>query len=571
MRKIHLPRLLAVPALALSAASLAAQTAAPPRGELPLKHTPRPTTAAISAADLMTRLYVFADDSMMGRRGGTEGNVKGTSYIAAEARRMGLEPAGDAGTYFQTIPLVRRAADPASTITVDGQALANGTDFVVVPPYRRTLPFGTAAQGSAVPVVYGGQLRGQTIDPAAAAGKVVVFGAPIDSAGHVDSRFWMGSGIDRFSGAAAILVATLDATPQSTLGFIRQARTMMQRPETPRAVGVMVTAAAAERLMGAPLAGLQPGAAGRTVAIHLGTLDTPAEFPARNVVAILRGSDPRLRNEYVAIGAHNDHVGIASAVVDHDSLRAYNTVMRPNGAEDEAGTPTPEQWARIRAGLDSLRRVHPARRDSIANGADDDGSGSVSVLEIAEALARAPQHPRRSILFVWHTGEELGLLGSEWFTDHPTVPRDSIVAQLNIDMIGRGGPQDIANGGPTYLGLVGSRRLSTELGDLVETVNRGEARPFSFDYQYDAPGHPVQVYCRSDHYNYARYGIPVTFFSTNGHRDYHMVTDEPQYIDYPHMAAVATLIRDVAVRVANLDHRVVVDHPKPNPHGTCRQ
>jgi Zn-dependent M28 family amino/carboxypeptidase len=195
----------------------------------------------------------------------------------------------------------------------------------------------------------------------------------------------------------------------------------------------------------------------------------------------------------------------------------------------------------------------------------------VSVLEIAEAFAGARARPRRSVLFVWHTGEEKGLLGSQWFTDHPTVPRDSIVAQLNMDMVGRGTTADVPNGGLGYLQLIGSRRLSTELGDLVEAVNKTEKHPFTFDYAYDANGHPENYYCRSDHYMYARYGIPIVFFSTGDHIDYHQVTDEPQYIDYPHMAAVGQLVFDIANAVANLDHRPVVDKPKPDPNGTCRQ
>jgi Zn-dependent M28 family amino/carboxypeptidase len=265
--------------------------------------------------------------------------------------------------------------------------------------------------------------------------------------------------------------------------------------------------------------------------------------------------------------------------LDHDSVRAYNRVMRPEGANDPVGVPNPEQQARIRHILDSLRTVHPARPDSIFNGADDDGSGSVGVLEIAESLAGGPR-PRRSVLFVWHTAEELGLLGSDWFTRHPTVPRDSIVAQLNIDMIGRGDATDEVgrtkegqpiHGGPAYLQLVGSRRLSTELGDLVEAVNRDDHHGLTFDYSIDADGHPANIYCRSDHYSYARYGIPVVFFTTGIHSDYHQVTDEPEYIDYAHMARVANLIEDVAVHVADLDHRVVVDHPKPDPNAACRQ
>jgi hypothetical protein len=138
-------------------------------------------------------------------------------------------------------------------------------------------------------------------------------------------------------------------------------------------------------------------------------------------------------------------------------------------------------------------------------------------------------------------------------------------------MIGRGETADIPGGGPGYLQLIGSRRLSTELGDLVESVNKSYSSPFKFDYQFDAAGHPEQYYCRSDHYEYARYGIPITFFSTGGHVDYHQVTDEPQYINFPHLVKVASLVADVAERIANLDHRVVVDKPKPDPHGQCVQ
>jgi Zn-dependent M28 family amino/carboxypeptidase len=211
------------------------------------------------------------------------------------------------------------------------------------------------------------------------------------------------------------------------------------------------------------------------------------------------------------------------------------------------------------------------RRDSVYNGADDDGSGTVAVLEIAEAIAAMPVKPKRSILFVWHTGEEAGLLGSKWFADHPTIPRDKIVAQLNIDMVGRGGAPDIAGGGPRYLQLMGSRRISTELGDLIEQVNSTEKMPFSIDYSWDANGHPERIYCRSDHWNYARYNIPITFFTTGLHADYHQLTDEPQYIDYDHLMRVTQLVRDVAVRVANLDHRPLIDKPVTDPTAACVQ
>ena len=172
------------------------------------------------------------------------------------------------------------------------------------------------------------------------------------------------------------------------------------------------------------------------------------------------------------------------------------------------------------------------------------------------------------------------MLGSAFLTDHPPVLRDSIVAHLNVDMVGRGGAADhtgrtkdgqALRGGPGYLQLVGTRRQSTELGALIEAANAEGRHGFVFDYALDAPGHPQRLYCRSDHSNYARYGIPVAFFTTGGHADYHQVTDEPQYLDYDGMARVARLLEAVALRVADLDHRVVVDQPRPDPAASCKQ
>jgi hypothetical protein len=291
-------------------------------------------------------------------------------------------------------------------------------------------------------------------------------------------------------------------------------------------------------------------------------------IPARNVIGVLRGSDPALENTYVVISAHNDHVGVAQRPVDHDSLRVTNfaAAMRKRGTSASAA----QAWATH--ALDSLRALRAPRADSIFNGADDDGSGTVALLEIAEAMASSPTKPKRSILFISHTAEEEGLFGSEWFTDHPTVPRDSLVAELDMDMIGRGSPADVVRGGPAYLELIGTRRLSTELGDIAEKVDAAEPVPFKFNYAFDAPGDREQYYCRADHYSYARYGIPSINFSRGDHPDYHEVTDEPQYIDYDAMARVAGFVRDLAFTLANLDHRVVVDHAKQkDPHAACVQ
>ena len=377
--------------------------------------------------------------------------------------------------------------------------------------------------------------------------------------------------------------------PAQSIAFYRRPSQFVDDPaaaarRTPPLV--LITADAASKFFRKSLDSLTRGEeADSSFEIEVRVNVKPVPFPARNVVAILPGRDAKLSGEYVAIGAHNDHVGTSNRPVNSDSLRIFNHIVRPGGAENAGNQGTAGQLAQFDTAWRAFKSAHAgytARPDSISNGADDDGSGSVSVLEIAEKLAslKGSARPERSILFVWHVGEEKGLLGSAYFTDHPTVPRDSIVAQLNLDMVGRGAATDVVgetkdgqplHGGPNYLQLVGSRRLSTELGNLIEAVNGQDKHGFVFDYSMDANGHPMNIYCRSDHYEYARYGIPITFFTTGGHSDYHQVSDEPQFIDYTHMARVANLVEDVALHVANLDHRVAVDQPKPDPRGTCRQ
>jgi hypothetical protein len=293
---------------------------------------------------------------------------------------------------------------------------------------------------------------------------------------------------------------------------------------------------------------------------------------SRNLIAVIEGSDPVLRNEYVAVGAHSDHVGIARMPVDHDSARAFNrAAWEATGRDANSRGATAAQRAAIRVNVDSLRALRAPRLDSINNGADDDGSGSMALLEIAEAFATSAVRPRRSILLVWHTGEEVGLNGSEWFMDNPTVPREQIVAQVNIDMIGRGSANDVAGGGDDYLTVLGPKRLSSQLDQWVRDVNGRQPRPFALDYQFDADGHPQQFYCRSDHYHYARYGVPIAFFFTSIHEDYHQVTDEPQYIEYPKYTRVTQYLYDLTRFVANQPQRPVVDQPKPDPAGRCRQ
>ena len=567
----------------VSAQKCPALTSAP----LPLKYKGGATVPAITPCDLMTRLYIYADDSLMGRRVGTSDNLRATAYIEREVRRLGLKPAGDSGGYFQYLPVIERKLDSSSTISVAGHLYNLGAGF--------SAGVQRASQVAATPVVFGGTVNDTTdvLSPDSVRGKLLALKVPAGGLGFgrrvrrpfSPQREAYEAMISASAGVLQIANETAAARPAfggfATRGGPSPTFEDPTEARSPTPPSLTIQRNVAEEIFGAPVDQVAKGATGKSVAINLKTSER--SLPTRNVVAILPGSDPKLRGEYVAIGAHNDHNGYTiGGAIEHDSVKAFNSIARQEGSERAADAVTDDMWLKINALNDSLRKAHGGPRlDSIQNGADDDGSGSVSVLEIAEAFAKGKVKPKRSIIFVWHTGEEAGLWGSQWFTNHPTVPRDSIVAQLNIDMVGRGeataltghakeGP--ILHGGPNYLQLVGSRRLSTELGDIVESVNKTEKNPLEFDYSIDANGHPNRIYCRSDHYSYARYGIPITFFTTGGHSEYHQNTDEPQYIQYPHMAHVAQLVFDVAVKVANLDHRVVVDKAKPSsPFAGCVQ
>jgi hypothetical protein len=512
---------------------------------------------------------------MLGREAGARGNYVMTEYVAREMKRLGLELGGENGTWFQTIPMVRRSADSTSTLLVKGATLMVREDFIPIRP-TATVRFSADLPVATYGTVYGGRAGDSSLALSAgdARDRIIVLDAPLGADGQPTSVYTAPAAamIARYPEAAAIMIAALDlqsANARRASGLGLTGRTTPMR--TP--FGILISNAAAATIMGAPLASLKPGARGADVRASVRFIDRAVEAPARNVIAIVRGSDPALRGQYVAIGAHSDHVAPALRGFDHDSIIAYNRIMRPNGSDRRvAGStvPTATQKEQIAAILDSLRRIHPPRRDSIYNGADDDGSGSVALLEIAESLAGSTR-PRRSILIVWHTAEEAGLLGSAWFTEHTTVPHDSIVAQINMDMVGRGEKWDNPAGGPRYVQVMGSRRLSDDLGNVVDSVNAVRKVPYLIDYSFDAPRHIQNRYCRSDHYMYARTGVPIVYISRGYHPAYHQVTDEPQYISYTGLANVATFVRDIAVAVADRDDRVRVNKPKPDPLAPCQQ
>ncbi|MEP6491236.1 MAG: M28 family peptidase [bacterium] len=601
---MHACRFRTVTALILATAIpslIAAQTGKLNHYGNPARVAPAPTAAAITARDLQIRLYQFADDSMLGRQVGRVGNYKGTAYIASEVKRLGLLPAGDNGTYFQVLPFHVKKFTDHSRMTVDGNPLAWEKDFVAVPGARAPRAI------TEVSVIFGGVTGDTTrqISAAQAAGKFVVLLPALPGQANGGGRAGRGgrggggggggagrgaAPVNRFADAVAVATVDLDAlsptaraainipivasqnaggggrgrggangAPVDSLALLKQQVAAL----APSAVVHVTRETAARMFHRQTIDALNPGAQGGIVSASLDYVELPSEW-ARNVVAIIPGSDPVLKNEYVAIGAHNDHIGIRNGPVDKDSLKAFNDVKNRMLLAKDMLALTEEELGTIRVNMDSIRKIFPkARVDSINNGADDDGSGSMGVLEIAEAIQSMKVKPKRSVLFVWHTGEEAGLVGSSYFTHNPTVPMDSVVTQINIDMIGRGRVGDIPGGGSDYLGVVGSFFDSKDLGDEVQAVNKKQAKPFKLDYRYDSTltwsGYN-NIYGRSDHFNYALQGVPIAFFWTGLHGDYHQASDEPEFIDYPHYASIANYLKELTVDVAN--------GPRPRMNGS---
>lgn len=512
--------------------------ASTPGGQIVQQGSRRDPELMISSMELQRDLYAFADDSFRGRETGTPDAYRAAAFLARRAQLLGLEPAGDS-LYLQRVPLAREVLGHGTRITVTSsngrsQMLRLGADVAPaltlgdqVPQPRRS------AEGDLIFVGYG------PVDDAESAalarydleGKVLValHGAPPrtkpEEARWLESQQALSERLERLMAvhpSAIVLLMTGGAEAM----YDQLAPTLLHtvvldhpRAATPDSATSDSTPMLPAILFGVAKHGspllparwpndLTRQALDRQLTIRLDVERQP--FTGYNVAAVVRGTDPRLNMTYLAYGAHYDHLGIID-------------------------------W---RAGA---RRGRGA--DSIANGADDDGSGSVALLAIARQMTYL--RPRRSVLFVWHVAEEQGMLGSAYFTAHPTVPIDSIVSEFNADMIGRNDPNTVSLIGPR----AAPNYLSWRLGMIVDSVNRADSHPLHIERRWDDPDDPDRVYQRSDHFNYARKNIPVIFFTTGPHADYHGVGDEAQKIDYDKMARITTLMLESGLAVADRTSR----------------
>jgi len=469
----------------------------------------------ITEADYMRRVGVMAHDSMQGRDTPSEGLEKTAAYIASEFERMGLRGGARDGSFLQRFPLRAAVVDP------DGSYLQRGDT---------RLEF-----GDAVLPIFGDVMNGESTaelvlvsgagSPAAGLANNVVRGRHVvlvlsRTTRGVDQQVYQTLSSLINAGASSVLVTNPsgdDAWPANTADILRSQWTRgWVESSPPRGDYLPVlqirasSVAGLIRGSGLDLAALQarsssalrvdrvPGAA-LTVALRY----TEEEVTAPNAVAILEGSDPMLRDEYVVVSGHMDHEGI--------------------GSPDQNG-------------------------DSIYNGADDNASGTTGVIEIAEAAASLPTPPRRSMMFLLVSGEEKGLWGSEYFAANPTVPVENIVADLNMDMVGRNWPDTIVAIGKEH----------SDLGETLERVNA--AHPELGMTAIDDLWPEQSFYTRSDHYNFARQGVPILFFFNGIHEDYHGLDDEADRIDSEKAARIARLVFYLGVEVAN-----AADRPQWNP------
>jgi len=483
---------------------LAAQTPATP----PVPRAIR----EIKEADLRRDLFAMASPAMRGREGGTLDEMRASIWVAEQYQRIGLQPAGEDGTWFQWFNLTRtRVSLTSSRATIAGQSL---------PLFGDIIPLGVAPVEATGAVLWISNPEDTTTDvrgrivatllrpPAPGTIRATSYPTPVRYADAAITGTL--ARLARLGAAAVLLVASAPVdSAYEPVAVQRQRGAYDVDRATPRFAGMP------DRVAPPPAPGAGPTPAFLVRAAMAATLqDGPEamlairlerfETPSVNVIGALRGTDPALRDEYVLYSSHQDANGV--------------------------------------------RLLVPG--DSVLAGADD--NGSVSVAELAAARAFAAQRPRRSLLFVHHGAEERGLLGSRYHSAHPVVPLAQIVAVLNGDMIGRNHP-DTA----TLLGAQPPHRSSSELVEMALRANAATGR-FVIDTLWDRPAHTEGWYFRSDHLPYARLGVPAIMYTTNLHDDYHTAGDIPERIDYAKLTRMARWMYLTGWYVANAPRRPAV-------------
>jgi len=474
---------------------------------------PRPFANSITEADLKKHLYIVASKEFAGRETATEGQRKAAAYIETQFKSMGLQP-GNHDSYQLNYPVFQDSLR-GSSLEVDGHAFRLMEDYdLYMSNYTATL--------LASEIVFAGygitDSAGDDYKDLDVKGKIVLLlnsMSPDRLQAEINNGTFKPYGKQDAAqrhGAVAIMVIQSDFPrkdiPPKENMYVNPYR-KVNRPNT-----FFVSEKIARAIMGDDFDSAKNGHIQPKTYNVQATLEfskSLARLQSSDVLGYLEGGD--LKDELLVVSAHYDHLGTRDTVIYY--------------------------------------------------GADDDGSGTVSIIEIAKAFAKAKAEgkgPRRSLLFLANSGEEKGLWGSEYYATHPVYPMDKTTADLNIDMIGRIDPNRKKGDSTNYVYVVGDNKLSSELKPLSEGINRKYSR-LELDYKFNDSADPQRIYYRSDHYNFAKKGVPIIFYFDGIHNDYHRPTDTPDKINYDILAKRAKFVFFTAWEMANRDGMIKRDIP----------
>ena len=497
-----------------------------------------PYMNSITADDMRKHLTILASDEFEGRETGTKGNKMAANYIAEQFAGMSLPRKGEGNTYFQKVNFNRQSWDELS-ISANGQSLRNMSDFFAFPSTNANMPsiqtdevvfLGYGIDDAAYSDYGNNNVRGKVLliyngEPKNAAGKYYVSKSNETSKW---SNFREKLKIARAKGAKAVMIidADLRQSISENRNVLLSSRLQLgagEQPEGKFANNIFISPGMAKTLIGGKFAKVVKARKkiekkGKSKMVSLPVdLDIVMKkkensLEGENVVGYIEGVDPKLKEEIVVVSAHYDHLG--------------------------------------------------KRGDDVFNGADDNGSGTTTALEIAEAFSKARQAgvgPRRSVVVMLVTGEEKGLLGSKYYVEYPTFKLENTVVDINVDMVGR--VDEAHKDNPNYIYVIGADRLSTELHEINEAANKNTMQ-LELDYTYNEESDPNRYYYRSDHYNFAEKGIPAIFYFNGTHEDYHMISDTVEKINFEKMEKIGKLVFATAWELANRTKRIEVDVTK---------
>lgn len=485
---------------------------------------------SIKSMDMRNHLSILASDSLEGRETSYPGQKKAAQYIAGIFKKLNLEPIGDDGTYFQHFDVEISRVHPETKIVIEIGSMKKSytwrTDFIVEGIKDTTVSgpvafvgftdteLDSAAQaklvGRVVFILIGGKDNAQDTSKATTLRRLY---SSRRNAGAIATLMIPDEdGPATFFHAQQIMIAA-----SSGKGSMRIKSNVPQ--VQPSLIRFLVSPTLAEEVLrssGKSLKQLRNEALHNpeftSIFIDNVTVTIDAKViheikQTENVVGLLPGSDPDYKEQVVAFTAHYDHIG------------------------------------KSRDGI-----VYP--------GADDDGSGTTAVLKLAEAFAKNPNKPKHSLLFLTVVGEEKGLLGSQYYVNNPVIPLNQIIADLNVDMIGRIDTIHEANKDTNYIYVIGSDKISLELNSLLQAAN-AESEQLTLDYKYNDEQDPERYYYRSDHYQFAKNGVPIVFFFDGIHADYHKPTDTVDKILFERMGKICRLVYALGWKLGNLDRPLI--------------